>query len=80
MMGYIIYRGYYHPETRPEAWSQGYWLSVVTINVGFLLGFAGLHGFWLWIQTWEGGPEAAATDAGETVGDVKQGDVSAQIE
>lgn len=80
MMGYIIYRGHYHPETRPEAWSQEYWLSIVTINVGFLLGFAGLYGLWLWIQTWEGEPEDLAIDAGEADGDTKQVNMSTQSE
>jgi H+/Cl- antiporter ClcA len=67
MMGYIIYQGHYYPETRPKAWSQGYWLSVFTINVGCLLGFTGLHGLRLWVRTWEGGPDAVVAEKANNI-------------
>ena len=73
MMGYIIYRGYYYPESRPKAW-----MSVLTINVGCFLGLYGLHGLWLWVRTWGGGPDAIVAD--ETKGNEEKEGVSMQDE
>lgn len=73
MMGYIIYRCYYYPESRLKAW-----LSVLTINVGCFLGFYGLHGLWVWIRTWKGGPDAIVTN--ETKGNEGKENLSTREE